>query len=45
LNTASADDLVADELVERAAVAEEDLDHHLEVLVERVDDLVRRAAV
>ena len=40
-----ADDLVADELVERAGVLEEDVDHHLEVLVERVDDLLRRATV
>ena len=37
------DDLVADELVERALVLEEHVDHQLEVLVEHADDLLRRA--
>ena len=32
---------VADELVERAVVAEDDLDHPREVLVEHADDLFR----
>jgi hypothetical protein len=40
-----ADDLVADVLVEGAAVAEQHVDHHLEVLVEGDDHLLGRVAL